>query len=78
MTEGGPVDYVCVGREHLAIGRTRPDGSGHLTLHEGKWAYCSAGRPLEQHEWAATGGLPVVSLRHRLLAREVDALPRRS
>jgi len=46
------VAFICVDGRHQEIGRTQPDGSGHLTLREGVWAYCAAGRYTEPHAWA--------------------------
>ena len=46
------VGFLCVDGRHQEIGRTRPDGSGHLTLVAGAWAYCAAGLYTEPHEWA--------------------------
>jgi hypothetical protein len=61
---GALVAYVCVDAEHVRIGRGRPDGTGHLTVHRGKWAYCSAALPNTEHDWVPTGGVPLEQIRH--------------
>lgn len=38
------IDFVCTDERHLKIGRQVPDGDGHLTVFEQRWAYCSAAR----------------------------------
>ena len=65
-----PIDLVCRGPEHIAIGRSRPDGSGHLTLEDGKWGYCSAGIPNAEHKWTPTGGVAIEDLRHAELQEQ--------
>ncbi|HEY8757722.1 MAG TPA: hypothetical protein VIN74_04425 [Candidatus Limnocylindria bacterium] len=57
------VVFVCADGRHVDIGRTRPDGSGHLTLRDGAWAYCAAGRPTEPHTWVEISPrlLPAIS-----------------
>ena len=45
-------------------GRRRVDGTGHLTLHDGGWAYCAAGKPMEKHTWQAISPVPLASLKH--------------
>lgn len=57
-----PVDFVCQDPGHLDRGRDRPDGSGHITLYEGRWAYCSAGIPNTTHRWTVTGGVSLEQL----------------
>ena len=59
-----PVEYVCIDKKHLRIGRSVPDGRGHLTVNEGRWAYCSAGLADEPHVWKASGGLQFAAIRH--------------
>jgi hypothetical protein len=66
--ELAPIDFICVDPSHIRMGRDVPDGEGHLTLYERRWAYCSAGLPKVTHAWRATGGIAFPSIRH-------DALP---
>jgi hypothetical protein len=63
------IDLVCVDERHLKIGREVADGDGHLTVSEGKWAYCSAAREDEPHTWHPAGGLEFAQIRHADLER---------
>lgn len=45
------VSFICVDRRHVDIGRARPDGSGHISINAGEWAYCTAGLAEEPHDW---------------------------
>jgi len=60
---GGPlIEFVCVAAGH------RPQHSGEhastVTVHEGRWAYCDS--PVEEdHDWVASGGIPLELLRYR-------------
>ena len=60
------VVFVCADGRHVDIGRARPDGSGHLTLRDGAWAYCAAGSPTEPHTWVEISPrlLPAISHEH--------------
>ena len=70
--EQGPlarIDLLCIDGDHITQGREVPDGHGHFTLVERRWAYCSAGIPNVVHEWTETGGVDVEDVPH-------DELPR--
>jgi hypothetical protein len=58
------VDYICIDPSHIARGRDVEDGYGALTLHRHRWAYCSAARPEEPHQWKETGGVVFSAIRH--------------
>ena len=58
------IDYICVDPSHIARGRAVPDGYGALTLNRRGWAYCSAARPEEPHQWKETGGVEFSDIRH--------------
>ena len=58
------VVFLCVETAHQDIGRTQPDGSGHLTLRDGAWAYCAAGRYTEPHTWAEITPRPLFAIHH--------------
>ena len=60
---------VCVTDDHLRMGRTVQDQRGHITILDGKWAYCTAARKDEPHEWRGIAPTPLPSLRHAELAR---------
>ena len=47
--ETGTVGYICTAAGHPA--RSSPNGTG-LTVHDGKWAFCSAGE-ISGHSWSA-------------------------
>lgn len=64
MPQSSLIRFVCVDAEHVRIGRGRPDGTGHLTVHKGAWAYCSAAMPHSEHDWAPTGGVSPDEIRH--------------
>lgn len=68
---------ICIGEEHLRIGLSVPDGLGHFSIRDGEWAYCSAGRPTEPHEWFDVGGIPSGELRHDRISEmgQGDATP---
>jgi hypothetical protein len=58
------VRFACVSGPHQTIGPTQPDGSGHLTLRDGAWASCAAGRAEEPHTWADIAPRPLFAIRH--------------
>jgi hypothetical protein len=62
-----PVDFICVDPTHVERGRGIADGHGALTVYRRRWAYCSAARPNEPHEWKATGGVQFAAIRHAKL-----------
>jgi hypothetical protein len=47
--ETGTVGYICTAADHPA--RSAPNGTG-LTVHDGQWAFCSAGES-SGHSWSA-------------------------
>ena len=72
------IEQVCVRPDHFAVGRERPDGTGHLTLVGRQWAYCSAALAAEQHTWYSTGGIALTELRHDIdwLAKPATSIER--
>jgi hypothetical protein len=66
------IQYLCVSDDHLRLGRAVSDGQGHLTIRNDQWAYCSAGRKDEPHEWDAIPATPFSALRHATLRRRSD------
>ena len=69
------VHYVCLRADHLELGETVPKNDGHFTLHQSRWAYCSAARAEEKHEWRFTGGVAIAALDHEVLPQLVRAEP---
>lgn len=59
-----PVDYICIAPEHLAMGKSVPDGHGTLTVTGRHWAYCSAGLKNAPHDWKPTAGVSLASIHH--------------
>lgn len=57
--EGGDafVHFTCRKAEHLAAPSRA--GRGGLTVHQGRWAYCDGEVEDREHEWVATGGVPI-------------------
>jgi hypothetical protein len=64
-----PIEYVCVTDDHLHRGLGVRDQSGHITIVDRKWAYCTAGRKDEPHDWRPIAPTALPSLRHAELAR---------
>ncbi len=60
------VENICIRRDHYFIGRGRPDGSGHLTLVDSRWAYCAAARATEEHYWLRFAGRPLREIPHAI------------
>jgi len=60
-----PILHICVRRDHFDIGRSRADGTGHLTLVGKEWAYCSAARPTEEHVWQRLTPVPLAAISHQ-------------
>ena len=63
------IEYVCVTDDHLRRGLTVHDQKGHITINGGKWAYCTAARKDEPHEWRQIPPTPLPALRHAEVAR---------
>ena len=63
------IQYLCVGDEHVRLGLKLRDSEGHLTIRNGQWAYCSAGRKDEPHEWEAVPSTPFSQIRHASIMR---------
>ncbi|HUQ16476.1 MAG TPA: hypothetical protein VM070_01680 [Candidatus Saccharimonadales bacterium] len=59
-----PVDYICITPEHIASGRSVPDGLGTLTVNGRQWAYCTAGLKNASHDWKETGGVAFEAIHH--------------
>ena len=49
-----PILFLCVATGHATP--RRDPSSNNLTVYQGKWAVCPAGRD-KGHRWQATGGL---------------------
>lgn len=63
------IQYLCVTDDHIRLGQRVHDGEGHLTIRNAQWAYCSAGRKDEPHEWEAIPPVPFSQIRHASIMR---------
>jgi hypothetical protein len=63
------IQYLCVTDDHVRLGRRIHDGEGHLTIRNAQWAYCSAGRKDEPHEWEAIPPVLFSQIRHSSIVR---------
>ena len=63
------VQYVCVSDDHVRLGLKIRDGQGHLTIRNEVWAYCSADRKGEPHEWEAIPATAFPQIRHSSIMR---------
>jgi len=50
------IRFVCSAPLHI-----RARGDSVITIHEGAWAFCSAGASAEGHTWEITAGLPTAA-----------------
>lgn len=71
------VRYLCLAHEHIRLGLSIPDRSGHLTIYHGEWSYCPATRPDETHTWEAIPSTPLSALRHATLLKLVPSAQER-
>lgn len=55
------IHYRCVAPDHVGS----PAARSGLAIHDGMWAYCSAGNVISEHRWVATGGVAATDLRNR-------------
>jgi hypothetical protein len=58
------IPLICDDERHLEIGRSVPDGAGHITVRAGEWAYCTAARAEEPHTWTEVSARPLSAVRH--------------
>ena len=63
------IEYLCVSDDHIRLGHRVRDGQGHLTVRNAQWAYCSAGRADEPHEWEAVPAVSFPQIRHASIMR---------
>lgn len=53
------IHYRCTAVDHVGS----PVSRSGLTIHDGGWAYCSAGNVISEHRWVSTGGVAVADVR---------------
>jgi len=63
------IQYLCVSDDHIRLGMKVRDGEGHLTIRDGRWAYCSADRKDEPHKWEAILPTSFTQVRHSSIMR---------
>lgn len=51
------VHWTCRKEAHIAA--PSRGGRGGLFVHKGLWAYCDGAVADAEHEWVATGGVPI-------------------
>ncbi len=73
MAKGGLVHFVCIADAHLSP--ERKSASDTLTVVEGRWAYCALDAKGEDHQWRATDGVTIESLRSGLPHGRLAQLP---
>jgi hypothetical protein len=57
---------LCVLPDHLRDPQLESD---HITVVEGRWAFCAANVRDETHEWQATGGITRTDVARQLAQR---------
>jgi hypothetical protein len=67
----GLIHFLCVLPDHV---RDPQLDSDHITVVDGKWAFCAGDVHLEEHEWQSTGGVPRADIA-RLLAERRGTKP---
>jgi hypothetical protein len=58
------IRLICDDERHLEIGRSVPEGAGHITVRAGEWGYCTASREEEPHTWTEVSARPLSAIRH--------------
>jgi len=60
------IDFLCVLPDHLRDPQLESD---HITVVEGRWAFCAANVREEKHEWMSTGGITRAHVARQLAQR---------
>jgi hypothetical protein len=60
------IDFLCVLPDHLRDPQLESD---HITVVDGRWAFCAANVRDEKHEWVATGGITRADVARQLAQR---------
>jgi hypothetical protein len=63
------IHFLCVLSDHLRDPQLESD---HITVVEGRWAFCAANVREEKHEWQATGGITRADVARQLAQRRVQ------
>ena len=60
------IHFLCVLPDHL---RDPQLDSDHITVVDGRWAFCAANVRDEKHEWQSTGGITRAEVARQLAQR---------
>jgi len=60
------IDFLCVLPDHLRDPQLESD---HITVVDGRWAFCAANVRDEKHEWVSTGGITRADVARQLAQR---------
>lgn len=63
------IHFLCVLPDHL---REPQLDSDHITVVEGRWAFCAANVRDEQHDWQSTGGITRADVARQLAQRRAQ------
>ena len=67
----GPlIEFVCIATAHRP--RHVGEHASTVTVHDGRWAYCDSAAE-DQHEWVASGGVPLDLLRRQSASSDIEA-----
>ena len=58
------IRLICDDERHIEIGRSVPEGAGHISVRAGEWGYCTASREEEPHTWTEVSARPLSAIRH--------------
>ena len=60
------IHFLCVLPDHL---RDPQLDSDHITVVDGRWAFCAANVRMETHDWQTTGGITRAEVGRQLAQR---------
>ncbi len=60
------IHFLCVLPDHLRDPQLESD---HITVVEGRWAFCAANVREEKHDWVSTGGITRADVARQLAQR---------
>ena len=60
------IHFLCVLPEHLREPQLESD---HITVVDGRWAFCAMNVRAEKHEWESTGGITRADVANQLAQR---------
>ena len=60
------IHFLCVLPDHLRDPQLESD---HITVVDGRWAFCAANVRAEKHDWVSTGGITRADVARQLAQR---------